>query len=208
MFPADGVTVYENSQPAHEAVVTYVVDRQDRLVDVNDAWWRFARENGADQLAPSLVVGRLLWELIPPAEAIFEPLLDAVRTRGRAISARFRCDAPDVRRLLLMDLVPGPGGEVEFRVTPLHTEQRTPVRLFTTDEPRSAEHVVVCSWCKRVQVELEWREVEQAFGRLRPLEQVVLPQVSHGICPRCAEGLMQAAGEDDAEPWVSLAGFG
>jgi hypothetical protein len=196
--------VYENSQPAHEAVVTYVVDRQDCLIGVNDAWWRFARENGADGLAPSSVVGRLLWELIPSAEPIFEPLLHAVRARGRAISVRFRCDAPAVRRLLLMDLVPGPSGQVEFRVTPLQTQQRTPVRLFASDGPRSAAHVVVCSWCKRVQVDLEWLEVEQAFGRLRLLEEVVLPQVSHGLCPRCAHALMRAADEDDAEPWVSL----
>lgn len=200
---ADGVGVQtQRSHPADD-LVTYTIDDTDHVIEVNEGWRRFASGNGGERLTPSTVIGRLLWELIPAAEPIYAPILHAVRHAGRRVRLEFRCDAPELRRLLELQLLPGPGGRVQFRVRPLRVAARPSVALLADDTPRTAERLVVCSWCKRVNVGKDWLEVEAGLERLRLLHQTVLPQVTHGVCPRCAEGLLEAT-DHDVDPWVTL----
>jgi hypothetical protein len=43
----------------------------------------------------------------------------------------------------------------------------------------------MCSWCKAVDVEGRWCEVEQAVIALRLFDGDDVPAISHGICPQC-----------------------
>lgn len=199
----DRVGVQTQTSEAADDLITYTIDETDRIIAVNQAWSRFAMCNGGGRLAPAMVTGRLLWDLIPAAGPLYAPILHAVRHARRIVRLEFRCDAPSLRRLLELSLVPGPRGQVEFRVRPLRLSARSPVALLADDTPRTADRVVVCSWCKRVNVEVEWLEVEQALQRLRLFHHTVLPQVSHGVCPRCAEALLEAT-HHDVDPWVTL----
>jgi hypothetical protein len=76
---------------------------------------------------------------------------------------------------------------LEFISLTLRVEERPPVHLL---DPARAdpgrEPVPICSWCKRVLVEEEWREVEDAVQRLGLFDTETTPPLTHGICPECA----------------------
>ena len=53
----------------------------------------------------------------------------------------------------------------------------------------------MCSWCKRVDVEGAWSDVEAAVQRLRLFELTSLPQITHGICEPCLGGMLELLGK-------------
>jgi hypothetical protein len=168
--------------------VRYRIDADDRLVRLGAAWDRFARANGAPELARGRVRGRGLWEFITSIEArhLHKRLLEAVRA-GRAIRALpFRCDSPDTRRFMEMDLLPRANGAVEYRCRLVRAERREAVALVMAAAGGTGALVKMCSWCKRVEVTPgAWRDVEAAVRELGLLEQDPTPGVTHGLCPDC-----------------------
>lgn len=43
----------------------------------------------------------------------------------------------------------------------------------------------ICSWCKKMDAEGEWCELDEAARRLSLFERGDLPLLSHGMCPDC-----------------------
>ena len=78
--------------------------------------------------------------------------------------------------------------QVEFRSRVLHAESRDPLALLLPGvAERSGPLLMVCSWCKAVEADHMWLEMERAVERLGVLAAQVLPPISHGICPPCSE---------------------
>src|SRR5947209_973097 len=77
----------------------------DRLVEVNDAWTRFAHNNGAPELAPDAVLGRSLWTFIadPTTRRLYEALVARAR-EGSPRTVPYRCDVPAAKRLMRMTI--------------------------------------------------------------------------------------------------------
>ena len=84
-----------------------------------------------------------------------------------------------------------PSGSVEFRSRLLRLEPRDPVPLLDASLPRAAQPPIrTCSWCKQMDVEGEWVEVEEGVRRLGLFDTADLPPISHGICPTCEAEVM------------------
>lgn len=88
-----------------------------------------------------------------------------------------------------LEISPGPEGQVLFESCIVREETREAVSLFDTSVGRSDEFLVVCSWCKRVNVSEDWLEVESAVTQLGLFQSTRLPQITHGICTDCVEQL-------------------
>jgi hypothetical protein len=167
--------------------ITYKVDAQDRLTELSGDWDQFARANGAPQLDAAALRGKPLPALIsgPEMQSLTAMLLKRAREKG-AVEVPFRCDAPDERRFLTMELRGDEQGGVTIETREVRTESRPPVALLDARLPRTGELLIVCSWCKKVQLpERDWVEVEAAVEALGLFEEAQLPQLSHGICPPC-----------------------
>ena len=166
------------------------VDRDGRLRSVNDAWLAFAAENGW-QTSTSEVLGSPLMAYIsdPETRHIYQLLIEQVGKDGRPACFSYRCDSPDCRRLMEMRIHYDRAlDQVEFRSRVLRVERRDPVALLKSGPAeRSGAFLTVCSWCKAVQTNHAWIDVEQAVEQLGLLVAQVLPQISHGICPACSE---------------------
>jgi hypothetical protein len=81
-------------------------------------------------------------------------------------------------------------GAVQFNTRVLRQESRDSILLLDPRAPRVSEFLTICSWCKRALLpEEEWVEVEEAIASLCLFDGTVLPQLTHGICPTCSEGL-------------------
>lgn len=166
--------------------LVYELDRDDRIQRVDASWAAFARENGAPQLAAG-VVGSSIWDWItgPEVEHLYRLLL--ARIRGARGSARipFRCDSPETRRFMELEIAALPDGGLRFRSWLTRAEPRAPVALLDPRADRSERFVGICSWCKRVRARPEvWLEIEHAASSLRLLEGQP-PQITHTICGDC-----------------------
>jgi len=86
--------------------VTYWLDRDDNIVKVGGAWDRFARENDGPDARADAVVGRPIWDFVSgdTARMWLESLLGYTRLHGKAVSRNYRCDSPEVRRFLSMNV--------------------------------------------------------------------------------------------------------
>ncbi len=169
-------------------VIEYVVKPDGTVVEIRGIWDDFARANAAGDLRMADVVGRDLCDFVsgPATRQIYEALIGRVVQTRTPIQFTFRCDAPEVRRHMHMEVM-GDGSEnVRFTSRIVREEPRPPQPLLSTDVDRSDETIVMCSWCKRVKLDERWVEVEEYVASTGLMEEERLPQLSHGLCPDCA----------------------
>lgn len=170
----------------------YELDAEFRIRAVDAAWSAFALANGAPDLAvPPGPIGRSIFDYLQDATTadLYHRLFERVRQSRRSAVFPFRCDSPGLRRFLEMTIsAPEPAGlHLQTRVVRL--EARSPVALLERGVRRSAQLLVMCSWCKAVKVAGGWRELEDAVVALRLFEREALPMLTHGICGPCQERL-------------------
>ncbi len=171
-----------------QGVTVHRIDRDGCIVAVSASWARFAEQNGAGP-ALEAVQGSVLWNYIAGAQTrhLYHVLLERAQTSGRPLHIPYRCDSPDTRRFMEMELVFLPqDDEFEFRNRLLRAEPREPIALLDPQACRSDGILTMCSWCKKVKVgDEQWIETEEAVRRLGLLEDECMPRLSHGICPGC-----------------------
>jgi hypothetical protein len=170
----------------------YHLNATDEISSVNEAWTTFAEANRGETLKPSEIVGRSLWEFVGDINTrhIYRVMHERVRTRRAAVQLRFRCDAPELRRLLELSISPGHDEGLTYRVRTVEQQDRAPVPLLDPLHPRSERFVTMCGWCKRVAVPpRDWLEVEDAILALQLFAEPQPPQVTHGICDECKRRL-------------------
>jgi len=171
-----------------DSAVRYRIDRRDCLDAFNDAWSAFADANGGGSLDPARIRGRRLWDFVSDETTIhlYQVMVRRLRLGGRTIRFRFRCDAPDRRRLLAMEMALVESEGVQFTVAPVIEEVRPPVALTDASHAARDGLVVACAWCNRVRLGVDrWVEIEEAVHALELFEGTHVAAVSHGMCPAC-----------------------
>ena len=172
------------------SLVEYLIRPDHTVLEIHGGWDAFARENQAETLHSSTVVGRQLDEFVADDEtrAIYAALVDRVLQTGEPIRFTYRCDGPSCRRHMAMEIDLVASEIVRFRSRTVREEARTPQPLLDPEAPRSDEMIVMCGWCKRVESAGEgWLDVEDYVARSGLLEASALPALSHGICPHCED---------------------
>ena len=180
------------SQQTEPREFVHRVGSDGRITFVNAAWLAFAAENGWKTSASEVLSSPLMEHISDPeTRHIYHLLIERIREDGRRVCFSYRCDSPDCRRFMEMRIHHVRAlDQVEFCSRVLRTERRDPVALLNPDlAERSNKILTVCSWCKAVEADDAWVEVEQAVERLGLLAAQALPRISHGICPACS-GLM------------------
>lgn len=183
----------------------YVIDPADRVVSFDAAWVAFAEANSAPRL-PLRALGQSLWTFIadPSVRELSRTLLAGVRATGRRMTIPFRCDSPVVERFMTLTIGPGngPRGTLAFcasllrekahgpRAAALHASVVAGAGAASGAEVDVlAPPLVMCSWCKRVDVD-GWCEVDEAIARRADLLSNPAPSITHGICPDCHRSLL------------------
>ncbi|MCX8156804.1 MAG: hypothetical protein N3J91_10220 [Verrucomicrobiae bacterium] len=169
------------------------IEADDTLSWVNEAWLQFARDNQAPHLTLETVLGRPLWDFIHEAtiRQFYQIIVRRVRMAARAITLPYRCDSPDKRRFMRMEIHPLGGGRIQFRNWILREEVRPALELLAARAPDPSRLVVMCSWCKRVRNDLtaQWQEPEVAVAQMRLFNCAIPPRITHGVCPECSKVL-------------------
>ena len=185
--PADAVAL---------RVLRYRIDARDVIVEVGAGFEEFAAQNGAPGLA-GRVLGTPLWAHLhgEGVTHLYRDLVARCRaTRGTA-EFPFRCDSPTHRRFLRMRMTGLPDGSVAFESATLREEARTRVAMPSTASAPEEAMLVVCAWCRNVEMDAgEWVELEEAVRRREIFSRPVPPRISHGICPPCYRAVRAGAG--------------
>lgn len=175
--------------------LSYAIDDQDRLIKLDDGYYRFAEENGWDGAGASL--GRSLWDFVAGREVkkLQRLLLRRVRQGVREVELPFRCDGPNVRREMEIRIAADRSGRVVLFSARLRSEEerQEPQPLLDPRAPHGGEGLLpMCAWCDRFLVDGEWVEVEEAAKRLELFRRSEVPVLDHGICPECSGQLLAA----------------
>lgn len=174
----------------------YCLDAADRIVAVNDAWLEFARENDALHLTRVEVLKRSIWDFVSGLEtqSIYQMIFSRVRTAQATVRIDFRCDAPALRRFMVMEVSPLAGNHVRLSCRVLRVESRPAIAWPAPGGGARHRMVAVCSWCKRVELRPgKWVEVEEAASLLETGTEEPDPSITHGFCAECAETWMKQA---------------
>jgi hypothetical protein len=174
---------------------SYTVDAEDVIIAVDEGFRCFAAENGASELADA-VIGRRLWDFVDGHETceLLRVLFSRARLLG-ALTVPYRCDAPAIRRSMVLDVELAADGSLELRSTLVAAEDREPVEFMSRQASDGSPLLRVCSWCNRLEARGRWVEPELGITWLRPFE-VETPEISHGVCPSCAQDVMREAEVD------------
>jgi hypothetical protein len=170
-------------------IIQYMIDANDCITYVGDAWWLFAEDNGAGpDCFPPHLLGRPLWDFIAGEETrqLYRILLARVRAQKKPVQVPIRCDSPERRREIAITLKPVGDGHVEFHSRTLREEMRAPLELLRRDARRSERIVRICSFCKKIAAAPdEWIDTDLAIERLALFVDADLPKLSHAVCPAC-----------------------
>ncbi len=168
--------------------ILYRINIRDEIVFVNDEWTQFAIANDGSELLPDKVLNQSLWNFITHSttEFLYREILKKVRA-GKIMKFNIRCDSPTMRRIAAVTISsPDNDGEVQFATRTLWAERRKSEIRFTNETTLAECMLIICSWCKKVNVGKEvWAEVEDAITILGLFELEHLPPQSHGICNAC-----------------------
>jgi hypothetical protein len=177
-------------KPQDKDSCIWIIDNADKIVQVNEAWLAFARENGAPELSRAKVLDQYLWRFIQGRGTayLYKQILGRVRGGKSPLKFPFRCDSPNCRRFMEMKLFLLAGGALQFMSQLLRLEYRQPLDLLTASGDRSEQFVKICSWCKKLYIPGRgWGEVEDAIGPLDLFGNHARPRMTHTICEACSD---------------------
>jgi hypothetical protein len=180
---------------ALQAPSRYEIDAKDVLVSVNEAWLAFARENGAPRLTRQRVLGRVLWDFVSgdATRELYGNIFERVRRTDSPVLLPFRCDSPELRRDMRLDVYHVANGCLRFDAVLVRTIPRLHLSILDSGARRSDAPVRICSCCKRIAHRGRWIELEDGVVRLRLFSDSETPQLDHVWCADCASHLRAAA---------------
>jgi hypothetical protein len=184
----------------------WTIDRENVITSVGGDWDAFATGNEAASLCGTSVVGRSLFEFIDGEETqrIYRLLLRRVRALDAPILVPFRCDSPELRRHMRLEIEPLRERAIEFRGVFVAAERRPLLRLVARNASRSEALLVSCSFCLRIRLAGdEWVEAEDAVVRLGLLARERIPRLAHGVCPACKARLYDRKNDVGEPPATS-----
>lgn len=192
----------------------YVTDADGRIVEVDETWQVFARENGAPELAEQWY-GLSIWSAMADdgTRSVLRHLVERA-ARGAPVWFTFRCDSPTLERWLVMRIAPArrPEGGFEFtsillRDAPVdepdgqgrasgdghgHSVAGGPATPGALSE--LPPHIRICSWCERAHTGDGWVELDAYVRERNVFDGSGVPDVTHGLCPECSAVLAAGGG--------------
>lgn len=158
-----------------------ILDRSTKIVWVNDAWTRFARENGArggTELGAHYLAGITAPELKEHFERVFEGVL----TSGKPYQQQYDCPSPDLARRYHMRILPLERSGFLVEHSLMEARAAGGGNVAPDEATYRNEHgiVVQCSNCRRV------RANDGAWHWIRAWVADIPERTSHGLCATCA----------------------
>lgn len=165
------------------AIVRYDLDSEDTITEIDGPW---------PIRSP---IGRSIWDFVRGSalRALYTHIFERTRTSGRELELPYRCDTDELRRHLLMKIIPRADGGLSVEnlvhaVVPRHEP------LAVVSAARGQILLLRCSVCNFFGNGQEWIDVVDAASAKRILDDDRPVRVLYGVCPKCRAELRRAAG--------------
>lgn len=168
--------------------LTYFINTDYTIVVLDEEWDSLARDNHALHLIAENVMGRRLLDFISDDRTrfLFQRMFEKVLATDDKICLSYRCDTPDKRRLLELEVYYVDKELIGLRNKIISIEPREPVKLLDPATEKTDQFVAICSWCKKMRLPSEqWLEIEEAVEKMALFRQPVPPHLTHTICQSC-----------------------
>ena len=175
-------------QEKRSNIFVYSINKDDIITNYSKNFPSFARNNDWQlDMEPEAVLGHSIFDFISGSETkhLYQVLFEHCRNGKHIGPIPFRCDSPTERRFLELNLRLLPNSHIDIITELLKTESRPPVRILQANTTRTEQLIRICSMCKKVFVDDEWVEIEEALIRMKLFEQERLPRLTHGLCNSC-----------------------
>jgi hypothetical protein len=165
----------------------YLIDGDDRIIYVNQAWLNFAQENDGAEITANHVMEKSIFEFITggDTQSLYAALHTNVRARRKEIVIPFRCDSPSTIRQMTLTLRPLDNGAIEYEGHLVRKTVRNAVTVLFRLADRTDRTIPICSLCRRVSVQAEWLELSDVVVQLPSLQTAMLPRLLETVCPTC-----------------------
>lgn len=169
-------------------IVKYRLNENNLITYISASWDNFAKENASTCPKRSAVIGTPLFKYFSSDEliSIYDFILKRVRQSNTPTQFPFKCNGPRVNRTMLMSITPTSCGQLEISCDTL-ARVPTTHSYFGWD---ANQHLHACGWCCAVQVKGRWVSADAFAKETSSLCWHLAPKVSHGICPTCAEAVL------------------
>lgn len=173
----------------------YLLSLDLRLLYVNEGWQRFARENGAPQLATNFrALGSLSHLPSEPLGAFYRSAFSRVLTRAEPWRHTYDCSSAELHRNFSMqvDLTPARDAFVVVNSNVIESPWPSTPQEGIQSHVSGRAIIVQCANCRRLRGKGEiqtWNWVPQLVN-INPVD------LSHGLCPMC--DLLHYCGLDSA----------
>lgn len=172
--------------------VTCLINPDNIIIDVNQAWDCFAQENDSPAATRNGVSGKSIFDLVSGkiTKQYWRVMLERAWLSAQPLSMDYRCDSPDTKRWMRMELCRMEDGNMRIIHTLLASEKRLPKIHFRLAQQRSRDTHVCCSMCNRIKAGEQWCEAESLFPSERKIggEAKFLP-VIYGLCADCGKAV-------------------
>lgn len=175
--------------------ISYSLDRKNNIEHIEGPWSEFALQNQGQSIAdPGNVLGRDLMSFVEGSEtqSFYRQVLESVRKSQRAVEVPFFCDAPDIRREMLLRFQPIADDRVWIDSIPIKSFSREPIHALRSSYERSQDSIKFCSICRRVALAPDdWQlpdsiKIDPAFkASLSNGSTSVIEQICHDCSANC-----------------------
>ncbi|HEX7504349.1 MAG TPA: hypothetical protein VF336_03690, partial [Syntrophales bacterium] len=147
----------------------YEVDRSGVIVSIDGPWDNFARSSGSTAVTKEKTIGRNLFEIVrgPGVVHVYRLMHDVLFSNpARTIAFAYRCDAPDMRRFMKMEMKAS-GGRIVYRST-IEKEEPVSPPLSLDYDRLGDDFIVLCSLCKDFRYpreSSEWLPIERVLEK-------------------------------------------
>jgi len=164
----------------------YEVDKNGVIISIKGPWDKFAKSNGGKSVTKNETIGRNLFDIVrgPGVVHIYRTMHGVLFSNpGKTIAFAYRCDAPDMKRFMIMEMKAS-RERIVYRSTVEKEEPVSPPLALDYDR-LAKDFIVLCSFCKDFRYPPEsgqWSPIERVFESAPAVF-----SISHGICPSCLE---------------------
>lgn len=171
--------------PAYLPVI-YIINPDNLIIQINDAWDKFAAENQGDAIPKVAVLGHSVLEFVSGkvTQRYWQNLLERARHSTAPLRVNYRCDAPNLKRWMQMELRLLDNGDLRISHVQRYAQHRKNAVFFVRALQRGKQGYIRCSMCNRVKSAERWVEPEE-IGVATATTHTL--QVTYGLCESCAQ---------------------
>lgn len=173
--------------------VVCVINPDNIIIDVNEAWDGFARANDSPSAMRAAVLDRCIFDLISGkvTKQHWRELLQRAWDSPQPLIVDYRCDSPDAKRWMRMEMCRQEDGNMRITHTQFKSELRLPKIHFRLAQQRNSGTLVRCSMCNRIKTGGQWCEAEKLFSTKRTTDvDVKFLEVIYGLCADCGKAAL------------------